>query len=352
MVEGDLRKVLDKSFSGDLYYTCVFPHKVIGGLSLSRETIPLDLPLPPGKGLSHALLEIGVRTQNTGVAWRVKANGINVTREFKPTVLTKIGSGYFAKFVFDITSILKSQESVNKSRVNVTFKREGGEPIVIEHLGLLTLYEASEAKATIRYYSGALALEPGEEQSINIGFIGENPIFRSVVYMPHRSAKAIIRINDKHAINLANMQGLNEVLEKLTGIHSIDTVEFVHSSTGEMYNPRQTLVSNLILYRVEYAEPKLVIEDVELYRVSQGIVKARVRITNKGTSRPDKSLLVVMSLGNVLSSKQIKLLEPGSGEVVELELPLQSGEYELVFRVIWRKLAKTSFQDYRLKTSI
>jgi len=188
LVEGDLVKIIDKSFRGDVVYSTTYPNRLIGGLTLSRETIPLDYSPPYHAELEYAILEIVVEAPHNNVDWRVKANGISITKEFKPLASAKINDRLYAKVVYDITSILKTPESRRRRRINVTFKREGGDFIVIHQLSVLGLYRADDAESHITYLTGVVGLDPGENKTINIDYSRNNPLLRTSLYVPSRSA--------------------------------------------------------------------------------------------------------------------------------------------------------------------
>lgn len=352
MVEGDLHRFLDKKFEGDIIYTSAFPNKPLGGLTLSRETIPLDLVPPTNAELEYALLEVGVQTHSTSIEWRVKVNGINITKEFKPVLTANLRDKLLAKLIYDITSILRRPEALRRNRVNITFKREGGKPIIIEHIGLVALFKAPEASSSIKYYSGVLSLEPGEKAGYSIGFTGENPTLKSAVYIPSRQAQMMISVNGSEHIELTNIQGLSEVVKELRGVNRVDTIEFLHHDTGERYAPRQVRVYNLLLHSTTYAKPELNIESIDVPREADKEVTAKIVIKNKGDSKPDKALLVVMCFGNVVFNTELEPLDPGASTLKEIKFSLPPGEYETVFRVIWRKLTRMWYKDFRIKLKV
>lgn len=351
-MDGELLKIMDRSFKGDILYACVFPNVTIGGLMLSRETIPIEFIRPPNAELKYALLEIGVIAPHTSIEWRVKVDGINVTKEFKPIVTARGSDKVYAKFLYDITSILQTPEAMGKKRVNVTFKREGGNPIVIDQISILALYSSDEAYTTIKYFSGALTLEPGENKRLDIVFPPGDSIFRSALYIPSKRVQAIINISDKYIININNRQGIDEIIEELKSLDSTSYIEYIHREIGEPYTPKELKISNLLLYRVEYVKPELYIEEVNVPDTIERGGNVKIKIVNRGESKPDHQLLVVMSLGNVILSRRIDNLEPGEEREVDVKLDLPPGEYDIVFRIIWRKLSKTWFREFRKTITI
>jgi len=351
LAEGDLYKFVDKRFKGDIYYKAVFPRIVLGGLMPSRETIPIDwVAVQPEASLELALLEIGVSTRRADVEWRVKINGVGVTKEFKPIAKAKIGDALYTKHVYDVTSILKRVGFAERSRVNITFKREGGgDPITIEHVGLLALYCVDFADTSIKYFSGALSIEPGESAKLSIGLEGENPVLRTTVYMPSKLAHLSIRVGGVHGFNVANTQGMSEAVFQLDKLSTVTDVEYHHIDRNERYAPREIGVSNLIVFSTIHDKPEIVFDEITIPEKASGEFKVKLKLSNQGKTAPDKLLLIVMCSGEVLASKQLNPLHPGEGVEVEIPIKRPAGEHTLVFRAVWRKLTRTGFVEERRK---
>ncbi len=352
MADGRLLVFTDKEYKGDVYYVNVYPGVSIGGFMPSRKTIPISFHHPLKKKLEQALLEIGVIVPDTNVKWRVKVNGISITKEFKPHSTCKAGSKLFAKLVYDITSIMKTPESIRKRRVNVTFKTEGGgESLLVEHLGILAFYPTREAVSNIYYLSGALSLEPGEKAELSFKYRSEKALVDASIYMPSPDAVGRLLIND-YEVPISGIRGMDEVSAMVEGLGDNNKLTIIHEDTGETYYPKQMRVSSIILIDKVYKEPKIVVEEVKAPEELRIGEKIKVKITNKGESRPDSLLVVLMNLGNVVHREILKPIEPG--ETIELELPvkLPSGEYEVIVRVIWSKLSRNWFDDRRVKIII
>lgn len=349
MVEGELLRFVNKRFMGDVIYSNAHPLTRLGGLMPSRETIPLSLIHPRDAELDYALLEIGVLVPSTNIQWRVKVNGISVTKEFKPHIVSKAGGSLFAKLVYDITSILRTPEGLRKKRVNVTFKHEGGEQIVVEHLAVLAFYKTAEAVTDIAFLSGAVSLEPGEETIVNTPYTGIHGVLRSTVFIPSSNAQAFIEINGGKRININGVQGPYEVIETIDGLKENNIILFRHKETETIYYPKEVRLSNILILRTEYKMPKIEVRDIDIKDAGKGDKIIHVKLVNNGVSKPDSALIVLLSLGNVVARKIIEPVEPGQEVEEEIRVNLPRGEYDLVLRIIWRKLSKTWFNDKRIK---
>ncbi|MCD6301112.1 MAG: hypothetical protein J7L82_03475, partial [Staphylothermus sp.] len=299
MVDGKLLKFIDRKINGDLIYTSALPNTKLGGLMPSRQTIPLSLVHPKNAELEYALLEIGTITPSQNIQWRVKVNGISVTKEFHPQTICPAGRDLFAKSVYDITSILKTPESLRKKRANITFKLEGGESIIIEHLSILAIYRSEEAEGNVTFLSGTLSLKPGEETTINLNYSGQNNIFRTTLYMPSSIALGSIVINGNELIKIENIQGIDELyLELPESLNEITNITIRHNEATTTYYPKEMRLSNILIYSIKYNAPNLVIEGLDKeYEITKDNNEITLNITNKGTSKPDNALIVVMSLG-------------------------------------------------------
>jgi len=349
LVEGELVKFIDRRFRGDIVYKVVFPNRSLGGtLTPSRETIPIDW-IPPSREavLETALLEIGVFTQKLDVDWRVKLNGVSVTKEFKPIAKTRIGNAYYTKHVYDVTSVLGKPEA-DKSRVNLTLKREGGvEPVVIAHIGLIALYSTDIAETRIKFFSGTLSLEPGSSLKQLVNHTGESSLLRTIVYMPSKLAKLEVKAGESHSFLITSIQGMSDESFQVSGVSAISEVEYYHPDSSEKYAPREVGVSSLLVYTTVSEKPEIVFEDLSLPGEACGEFTAKVRVSNRGGVAPDKLLLLIIHRGEVIATKQLNPLQPGEWVEVSIPVKLPQGKHTLVFRAVWRKLAKTWFTEER-----
>jgi hypothetical protein len=347
MVKGKLLKFLDKSFSGDMIYTSTIPNTRLGGLMPSRQTIPLSLIHPKNAELEYALLDIGVLVPSEKISWRVKVNGISVTKEFKPHVIVPAGNMLFAKLVYDITSILKTPESLRRRRANITFKLEGAEQIIIEQVAIIALYSSSEAKSKLTFLSGALSLKPGERASMKLDGPLNEGILRTTIYIPSSMANVNILLNNMDLLRIRNTQGMDEYFVRVNDLGESNELLIEHEETSTTYYPKEVRVSNILLYSVKYSKPVLELIDTSIPEKIKSGEEISFKIINKGEAKPDRALIVVMNLGNVITRKKIKLLEPGESVEDKIKLEIPPGEYDLVFRIIWGKLSQTWFKDFR-----
>lgn len=340
MTHGGLIKILDKRFKGDFYHTSRILNTVFNGFTVGRETIPIHLPKLVENDVSTVLLEIGVVSQSSRIDWKLRVNGFNVTKEFKPLVSTKIGGLVFTKHVYDVTSIVTSSESRGRRYINVTVRREGGEPFILKHIDLGVVYVSEDADSKITYYSGGLMIEPGGRFSFKtIGL--ENHTLCSTFVVPSGSASILVKAGGW----VEKIDGLTDVKNYSTTMTS-DEVEFEHVvQEGSPQKP--VIVSNLLMYKVALSKPKLVVESV---RYENGFLLVKVK--NIGEAKPDQAIVSVISHGSTIHVGNIPLLSFNDEHEVSIPVKLPPGERELCVRVIWRKISKTDISDYKLKVSL
>ncbi len=352
MVDGKLLVFANKKYMGDVYYVNTYPNIQIGGIVPTRKTIPISFHHPLKKELEQALLEIGVRVPDTRVRWRIKVNGISITKEFRPHGICSSGGEYYAKLVYDITSVLKTPESLRKRRVNVTFKTEGGGGrILLEHLGILAFYPTSEAISSIYYLSGALSLEPGEEYTASFNYHSSKALLSSSLYMPSPDAVGRIGVNN-HELIVSGIHGMDEFTGNVEDLSDRNILRLLHEDTGESYYPKEMMISSIILIDKQLKEPLITIEKIETPEELRSGGKLGVIISNKGETRPDSLLVVLMNLGSVVYRQRIKPLAPDESAQLEIPVNLPAGEYEVVLRLIWNKLSRNWFEERRIRLRI
>ncbi|MEM1555566.1 MAG: hypothetical protein QXM54_03450 [Desulfurococcaceae archaeon] len=340
MVQGYLTKILDGKFSGSFYFKTLSTHISLDGLTIGRDTVPIDLPKPIGEDLESAILEIAVLSPTNRIDWRVRVNGINIIKEFKPFSTIRIGNVFFTKHVYDVTWLLKTPDSLGRRCVNVTFRREGGDPFVVKQVSLGLIYGSPDSHSEIEYYTGGLGLEPGEKMVINTSGINDSYIDTSL-YLPSKQATVKIRSRglEETISNALEVFNLTRRIE-----NPVTQFEFEHVETRETYNPKSVVISNFVIYKTTIPKPLIVFEKIEY---DKGFLTIRIR--NAGESKPEQLVLTIISRGNTLLTKKIPLLKPGEQYEEKCKLNLPAGENDLIIRTIWRKVCSLEHNERRVK---
>lgn len=355
MVKGDMKQYILDTISGDVVYISRTPNIKIGGLSSSKAFIPLELRIPEGVKIGKSVLEIALKVPRENITWRLKLNGVPITREFKPNDIVELKNFYFAKLVYDVTPIIKSMEDKRRNRCSVLVKYEGSEELFVSHVALLTAFETEDARSSVSMVSGALALEPGETANISIrhkpntGLSGE---LKTVFISPSTQARISIGFNGEHLYLVEGIVGGDELTLKVNNVSEVNNVEIKHLDTPTLYYPKELLLSTILLLQTHIKTPKLEVKDIILpEKMSRGD-KIKAVIVNNGESKPDKALVTLIHLGTTVYQEKLPALNPGEETVIEIPVNIPRGEYSLILRIIWRKLTKTYFVDKRINVSV
>ncbi len=355
MVSGDLKQYVSDVVHGEALYKSVTSTIKLGGLEVSKAYIPIDLLLPGSLPISKAILELAVRSRRERFTWRLKVNGVPVTREFKPNSTASTEHYLFSKLVYDITPIMQAREGRRRHRCNLLVRYEGSDELYIDHIGLLVYIDSEDARSHVSLVSGALALEPGE----NFAYMHKHPTGLSIpgalrlfFYSPSTYAGLRVRFNERFEEVFTSIHGSSEESLEVDEIGGENRVEIKHLEAEELYKPREILVSSLLLQQIMYREPKLVVKESLIPEKMSSGDRIKLVIANEGKAKPDKALLSIIHLGTTIYRKELPLLEPGEETVVEAPVKLPKGEHPLVVRLIWRKLSRTNFIDTKTRVTI
>ncbi len=338
---GSLELYSSRMLRGDLVYDYITPLTRLGGLSNPIHTsYKLEASTESGARLVEAYLEVAITSPEPYLRyWRLWLDGVAITREFKPLTSVRAGNHVFSKIVFNVTPILNP----SKREHVVAISYEGGREIIIDHVGLLVIYEADECKEkSYAYLSGALLLDPGDYYTVPLSIplpsSGELNI-RVYGVMPARQARLTISVNGEALTSYGGYMGGVEVVahRELKPTDKL-VVELRHEKPAIQYYPRYIKVSSLLVEVGPRREPVI---DVEASPEADGI---RVSVRNNGTATAENVILLSVSKGMVLDRKFVGELRPGAAVVEKLK-----GVDASLVRVVWRYKGKTMFKDYRVK---
>jgi len=347
-MSSELRKYFEGNIQGDVIYATTTTPARLGGLGNPKfQKMYIDAPLPEGENIGRALLEIAVSSYQDpyGLRWKLWFDGFTVTRELKPHLVTNTRDQYFAKVVFDVTPIIKSQP---KHTVSVFY--EGGEPITIDHVGLLLVYPTDEVKSSISYLSGVGLLKPGEEIDVKVELekIGGAGTFILTSIIPSPMAKLSIRLNEEDLGSLTGITGVEEYIKGDLNLLGINKVTILHEKTSTRYYPSEVKISSLILYESICKLPKIVLKELS---VAEDRKSVTLKICNEGASEPNKILVLLIDRGNILGREIIKELAPGGETIVEMKLKKPITSNEPILRIVWNKLSRMKIIDKKLNLS-
>ncbi len=355
MAVGVLKQYLYETIDGDTVYITRIPDIRLGGLESSKAYIPIDFYLPEGVELIKSILELGLYVPRERLVWRLKLNGVPITREFKTDTIASLRDRYYGKLVYDVTPILAAREKRRRIRCGLLIKYDGSEEIRLSHIGLLIAYSTSDAKSCISMLSGAYILDPGERQVFQLKHptgLDVDGELRTILFTPSKQARISISFNGVQLSTIEGVVGGEEIASRVSNISGLNSVEVYHLESETRYYPKELVLSTIALIQKLVKEPELVVKEILVPEKIERGGKIKAVIVNNGESKPDKALVSILSLGTTITQKNIPKLEPGEETIVEIPIDLPKGSYNLVFRVIWKKLSHTSFRDKKISITI
>lgn len=343
-----MRGNLDKSISvraqGDIY-TLWKPVNEILGSHNTKITITLDLHNRRARRISHGVFEVLVETRSTHIDWKLKLNGVSITREFKPTFLLELPdlNRYLCKFVYDITGLLNTDEATSREWANVTVKHDGGDPLVLRGIMLSAIYEDTEAFSTYNHVTGLLLLERDDEFTYNLNSLLQNTgdVQVKLVFYAPRAVRVRAVLGDKTETLTLQHNQVEEYTISSTFTPYIKLTPEVHENIQNY-----VVLSSVTVYSTSLRTPHLSIESIEASRQGSSI-KIKLRIANNGESIPDRVIISVFNRGFLLGMVKCDpcKYEPNTLVEEELVIPAQSQLSELTVRIAWSKLTRTWFTD-------
>ncbi|MFZ8791890.1 MAG: hypothetical protein ACO2OS_06470 [Thermosphaera aggregans] len=341
MSQSELPLILKKTFNGDLYFDFRNAEVKLGGNASQKVTIPIGLPNRNFTPLQLALLDMIVESPDDKIDWKVKVNGVNVTKEFKPLFTVKTDSSVYSKFVFDVTSILNTEESMSKNWVNVTIKHEGGTGFSLKTLLLLSVYESEDGKTSLEYRSGLARLKPGERFQISNGEAEPNSAVKIIYGSTSKDLIPTLHIGEKTVrLNVHNDFEEYEFTRDSNQPVFIQVDETVKSSKAKGF-----LLANVITFNTSLKTPVLV-GNVESVRLEGRGLVIHLSLKNTGESAPDSVVYTILHKGQAIyTSKDVGRIEPRMVINRRIHVKIPEGVDEATLRIIWRKLTKTWFLD-------
>jgi len=345
-LKGRLNKGVSIRAQGDVLSLWKPLSEILGSYN-SRATITLNLHNRRARRVSHSVLEVLVETTSTHVDWKLKLNGVNITREFKPPYTLELPdhNKYLCKFVYDITELLNTDEATSREWVNVAIRHEGGNPLSLKGILLNAIYEDYEATSTYSHFTGLLLLERGDEYSHSIDQLsGGDAHAKLIMYTPRASRVLISSGSWSELVTL--LQG--QVEERVFTVSN--STSFIKVSPQVSENQQGYLVlSSFTVYSTNLKTPHLDLESIEASRQGSE-VRVKVRIVNTGESKPDRVIISVFDRGTLLGMYRYDGSNYEPGRIVEEVLSFKASPQtaELTLRVAWSKLTKTMFTDRKI----
>ncbi len=346
MSSGELKPYLVEKYNGDAVISTTLTQVVVGGLRNPRyQKIVLDAPLSKVEKIDKALLEVAVTTPFNPInsKWKLIFNGFTLTREFKPQLLVEEDGLYHSKLVFDITPVIKPY---NRHIVGVQF--DGAHPLTVDHAGLLVFYPTSEVETSIAYLSGMLLLKPGEsiEIPINIAPIRGEDFLRIIGIVPSKQAKIEFYLNNKMINRFEGVLGVEELnYSNGIGVTDKNRLKIVHLPAETRYYPNKFRLSTIVIGKARYSMPDI---DIGTTKILDDSIE--VEIINRNRIKPDKIVVLAISLGNIIYRK--KLEEFPEDGICNVRIPVNRNKIKntpITLRVVWNRLSRSRFKEKRIE---
>lgn len=345
-----MKQYVAEEYRGDIIYKSLLPKVKLSAMTLNTHLATVDVPLKELLEVERAFLEVGIRSLRERFLWRLKLDGVPVSREFKPNSSINLRGMYYSRAVYDVTPILRRCKRAD--RLGIMVKYVDSDHIYLEHLGLLLFAPSQDVSSYISFLSGAIGFEPSSECEVNLSYPGNSAReLHLITYMPGPYSRLHIIFNDEDVGVIGGHSGTEEHVLKVSNIRRENKLKLIYASA-----PMTTLMNEAVLFTVLmkhalFKEPKLVLKEVIEPQVI-GERKMRLVIANEGLSKPDAALLTLIYLGTPIHRADVPELKPGEEALVEVPLNLNKGTYQLVVRLVWRKATKTSFNEERITISL
>lgn len=348
MVSGELDRVEEVSGQGipAWGYALGGPKVGSGPGAVTRGAMWLNLPRA-GTRVERLLLSIGIFTDRevrTPISWKLVVDGVSISREFRPHFVVETDDGYYMKAIYDVKPVLAGRVLRQESHKILVY-RDAVHPIRVADALLYARFENEKARYAVSYYTGAVALEPGEYYKVDADIgrsFGGKRTAGVILHSPyHDSAFELIAGGSRPERAVGHGVHYIEVTVPYKG--SPVPVSLRYVDPGFKFYPRIAVLTEVIATELlaPAPEPKLVIESVE---ASDTRVRVKGIVENVGDDVLDSTMLVVLALGARLARKTLPPVDPGKSIDFSLEfdisrLPIRPSRASI--RLIWRRLGET-----------
>ncbi len=324
MSTGGLVRYVSSVVEGLPYRLNVFPSALIGGYGNPKSAIVgfrVEYPV------SNVLLNVSVSGKGLGrgrVVWKVVLGSVTLTREFKPQVLASVDDRAYASIVFDVSQIVRGP-----GRYELTISCESSESIRVDEVGLVGFIPMEGSLVRINYWAGVIALQPGDEYSINLDDVEGVGRVLMVVTTPSRVAPISVKAPGR-SVKVAGIIGTDEIsVDGVVFGGSNNVLVVKHERSARKYFPKNVILHEILSYVPLKTGPKL---RVDAREAGDGVVE--VIVENTGTSVVRDAVVVGLSAGFAVFREVIRSIAPGEKAVLRFNVP-KSRVKSLIVRAIY-----------------
>ncbi len=312
----------------------------------TKGSVWLSLPRA-GEKIERLLLSVGIfldEEVRPPISWKLVVDGVSISREFRAQFSVPTDMGVYMKAIYDVKPIL-SKKVVERETHKITVYRDAARPIRMADVLLYARFKGEKGVYSVSYWTGAVALEPGESYQVNAS-LGKS-------FEGARKAGVIIH-SPYHDASFEVIAGGSRPEKAVgEGSHYIETlipykgspipVYVRYENPGYKYYPKIAVVSEIIVSELlaPAPNPKLIVENVEC---SDDRVRVKGFVENIGDDILEPPMLVVIALGARLARKILPAIPPGDRVHFKVEfdisrLPIRPNRASI--RLIWRRLGET-----------
>jgi len=312
----------------------------------TRGTLWVSLPRA-SESVERLLLSIGVFVDHDvrpPISWKLIVDGVSVSREFRPQFQVETDWGVYMKAIYDVKPIL-SRRVVERESHKIVVIRDAVKPVRMADAVLYARYSSEKGVYSVSYWTGAVALEPGEGYQVNAN-LGRSMEGKRragvIVHSPYHDASFRVIAGGSQP-ETAVGEGSHYIEASVPYKGSPVPVYIRYEDPGYRFYPRIAVVSDVFVAEVKAPEPRprLVVERVSV-KDSRLVIEGYVE--NVGDDVLEPPMLVVLALGVRLARKKLPRLEPGGRTGFRVEfavdrLPIRPSRANV--RLVWRRLGET-----------
>ncbi len=312
-----------------------------------------------GSKIEYLLLSIGVFVDEEvriPVSWKLVVDGVSISRELRPQFIVHTDMGVYMKVLYDVKPLL-SRRVFERETHKVTVYRDAVRPIRIADVLLYARYSSEKGFYSVSYWTGAVALEPGEgyQVSANLGRSFEGIRKASVIiHSPYHDASFRVIAGGSHP-EVAVGEGSHYVETIIPYKGSPVPVYVKYEDPGYKFYPKIGVISDVIVSELKAPVPRPLLKVERVYQEDSNII-VEGYVENRGEEVLEPSMLVVIALGVRLSKVNLQKIMPGERRRFRLKfkvdrLPIRPNKANV--RLVWRRLGETRVisEDVSLPTS-
>lgn len=343
MPKGDLLELIKSEVEGIIYHNVILDEVKLGGRNYPRVgKYLIEVDEPQLNELYLTIISVLNEPVNK-VAWKVGIDGLNITREFKPQVVSEspIGSIYVAH-VFDLSKVVKGGKTYT-----LTISCDSSKHITIDGLELVGMKKVANVLTEVSYSAGCVLLNPSESYSARHHSSKFMPCNISLyMNVPSRNALIDISLNNNCIKTLSNLLGLSNVQISDLNLTYGELLSIRHRESNETYYPRFVSIYSLLKYNTNCKGPKITMV-LDCMKCERDECKLTLIIRNEGDLICENVMIVGLSASNILIRDVINSIKVGEELHRNYRINAKDVNTRLTFKAIYRRFGKQVIYEVR-----